>query len=679
LKSTQTIVWLLLVTLAPLWVNLWGQQPFELPKVMLVRSLIWVLAGLIIIEQLLKRRSFSRLSWANPLLGPLGLLALTILVTTATAVNWRLSLWGSYERGQGSITQLSYLLLFALAAVQFWRVARARLLITAMAGTAVPLILISLAQNGGWNPFNLVSDARSPVFATLGRANFLGAYVVILLPLTLALLLTSHKRGMRLLWAAVLLGDILVIGLTRARGAILAAVISLLLFALIWWGPRLKHHWRMLGWSGLIILVGSGPLAVLWLGRNAAGSSAARLAIWQGMVELIRERPFLGYGLDSLSLVFPRVYPPELVYYQGREFFVDRAHNLFLDWALAAGLPGLLAFLFLLGAFLFLSGRSLQKGHTSRKRALLAGIVAAVVANSANNLVSFDVTPSAAASWLLMGVGTALAMAPIDFTPRREDVKVPIRHWTISAFLVLFLGMSIWHFNTRPLIADNLARSAVDQAQNGEWIEANATAARAVAAWPYEPAYYLQLGQTYQQLASNEAAQASTHLRQAEAALQKARQLRPDDWRLWLRLAQFYASGEKRNLADDTYRQALSLAPNQAVIYIAWARIYMEKNDPQKAAPLLREAVRLDGSNGQAYIYLGAVEMALNRLDIALADYHEAVRLTPDSSHAYAGLANAYWQLDQPREALLAAQQALERDPQNAGALTIIQAVQDRH
>jgi hypothetical protein len=35
--------------------------------------------------------------------------------------------------------------------------------------------------------------------------------------------------------------------------------------------------------------------------------------------------------------------------------------------------------------------------------------------------------------------------------------------------------------------------------------------------------------------------------------------------------------------------------------------------------------------------------------------------------------------LDQPREALLAAQQALERDPQNAGALTIIQAVQDRH
>jgi cytochrome c-type biogenesis protein CcmH/NrfG/O-antigen ligase len=675
LKSTQTVVWLLLVTLAPLWVNLWGQQPFELPKVMLVRSLIWVLASLFIIEQFLKRRSFSRQSWANPLFGPLGLLALTILVTTATAIDWRLSLWGSYERGQGAITILSYLLLFALAAVQFRRVARARLLITAMAGTAVPLVLISLAQKGGWNPFNLVSDARSPVFATLGRANFLGAYLVILLPLTLALLLTSRKRGVRLLWAAVLLGDILVIGLTQARGAILAAFISLLLFALIWWDSHLKRKWRMLGWSGLIMLGSSGPLAVLWLGRGEAGSSAARLAIWQGVVELIRERPFLGYGLDSMSLVFPRVYLPELVYYQGREFFVDRAHNLFLDWALAAGIPGLLAFLFLLGSFLFLSGRSLQKGHTSRKRALLAAIVAAVVANSANNLVSFDVTPSAAATWLLMGVGTALAMAPINLTPQREVEKDPTQHWMLSAFLVLFFGTAIWHLNARPLIADSFARSAVGQAQNGEWIEANANAAQAVALWPFEATYYVQLGQTYQQLASDEAAQASTHLRQAKTALQKARQLRPDDWRLWLSTAQFYTAVDKRSQADDAYRQALSLAPNQATIYIAWAQTF---NDPQKAAPLLREAVRLDGSNGQAYIYLGAAELALNRLDIALADYHEAVRLAPDSSHAYAGLANVYWQMDQPQEALLAAQQALVCNPQNAGALTVIQALQNR-
>ena len=51
------------------------------------------------------------------------------------------------------------------------------------------------------------------------------------------------------------------------------------------------------------------------------------------LLPLLAQRPLLGYGPDTLELVFPAVYPPELVYYQGRGILVDRAHNLLLDWA----------------------------------------------------------------------------------------------------------------------------------------------------------------------------------------------------------------------------------------------------------------------------------------------------------------------------------------------------------
>jgi len=39
-------VWLVTALLVPLWVNLWAHHPFELSKVLLLRSAAWLLAGL---------------------------------------------------------------------------------------------------------------------------------------------------------------------------------------------------------------------------------------------------------------------------------------------------------------------------------------------------------------------------------------------------------------------------------------------------------------------------------------------------------------------------------------------------------------------------------------------------------------------------------------------------------
>ncbi|MFN2182036.1 MAG: hypothetical protein ACK2UV_21355, partial [Candidatus Promineifilaceae bacterium] len=173
LSVLQDSTWILLLILTPLWINLWGQQPFEYSKVMLARSLIWLLVALAVAQFLFNLRIPVRELPARRVLVPAGLLALIIVLATVLGSDWRLSLWGSYERAQGALTQLSYLTLFVLAAVQFRRLARARLLLAVMALTAVPLIMIGMAQFGGWQAFGLRSDARSPLFATLGRANFL--------------------------------------------------------------------------------------------------------------------------------------------------------------------------------------------------------------------------------------------------------------------------------------------------------------------------------------------------------------------------------------------------------------------------------------------------------------------------------------------------------------------------
>jgi tetratricopeptide (TPR) repeat protein len=671
----------LLVILTPLWINLWGQQPIELPKVMLVRTVVWLLAGLVLTEYLLMGRSLRCTLQANPLSGPVAVLALVILVTTVTAVNWRLSLWGSTERSQGAVTLLTYLLLFLLAADQFkWHFSRARQLITAMVAASVPLILFSLLQAFGLNLFGLVSDARSPIFATLGRANFLGAYLAMLGPLTLALLLTTRQRRWRVAWSALFGSQLVVIGLTLARSAWLATAVSLSLFALLGWGSRLTRRRRRLAWSGVGLLFLSGPLAILWLGRHQLGSTAARLAIWQGTLELIKQRPLLGYGADALGMVFPRVYPPELVYYQGRDFFVDRAHNLLLDWTIMTGIPGLLSYSAVIFMFVVVVGQALRQPHSPEKQALLIAVLAAVLGNAANNLVSFDVTATATVSWLLMGVGVALSAPPASPVGAIGE-KRSFWQWALVGLLFVGIGAAIWQINGRPLMADISARSAHRYAQRGDWPLALAAAEQAVTHWPAEPAHYFLLSQAYWQQAVADPATAPTWLPQAESAVAGARQLRPEDPNGWLHTAQFYTAAaqefgsDTRDLADEAYRQALVLAPNHATIYTSWGRTYLEDGDPETAVLFLRKAVMLDASSGETYIYLGAAELALGRLDVALADYHEAVRLLPESSKAYTGLANSYWQLGQPQEALWAVEKALQWDPQNTQASTIRHAI----
>lgn len=116
LQAVQEAIRLLLGLLTPLWVNSWGQQPFELSKVALARTLIWLLAGLAVAEAILSGPTLSGTRLRHLLLGPVAVLGLVVIAATVSATNPGLSLWGSAERVQGAVTLLTYLSLFLVAA-----------------------------------------------------------------------------------------------------------------------------------------------------------------------------------------------------------------------------------------------------------------------------------------------------------------------------------------------------------------------------------------------------------------------------------------------------------------------------------------------------------------------------------------------------------------------------------
>ena len=636
IKASLEIGWLLLAVLPALWVNFWGSQPFDFSKAALVRVLAGGLLALIIADGLLGHRRRKR--WRLPFLALapalLGALTLSVVLAPAPA----LSLWGSLQRGQGLLTFLAYLTGFYAVALYLRSLEQARRLVVAMVATGVPLAILGLAQALGWQPLPLVSDGRSAAFATLGRSNFLGAYVALLLPLTGAMVLWRRRKWT---WALLFVALCALLVLTRARAAWLGAASGLGTMALLLWGGQLRRRTRRLAWGALGLLFLAGPAGVVLLGslQNGAGARA-RILIWRGTMALLSERPLLGYGPDSLATVFPRAYPRELVFYLGRDFFVDRAHNWLLDWTVMAGLLGLLTYLALVTTCLLTGWRALEEARGPR-RFLLAAAMAAVAGNLANNLLSFDVTATAVTSWLLLGLVVAQSA---DVAPEAGPLPAPVPRWravlALAVAVVIAAGLAVP--NLRLLRGDAAAHRADVLANAGNEGEALKMARLAVEYWPLEPAYHLARSERAWALAQQRPGP-STLLQEAETALLEARRRRPQDYGIWLALADFYLAAGRRfeaetlPLALTAYEEAARRAPNHALLYLQWGDALLAEGWSGEAAPLLRRAVRMDASDARAVLRLGDAELALGRPEAAIPAYLEAVRLAPGWSAAYAG------------------------------------------
>jgi len=640
------IAWLVAAILIPLLVNLWADQPFELSKVLLLRALSWLLAALWLADGLLNRDAPWPALRRNPLFAPVGLLASILGLSTYFAIHPPTSFWGSYVRGQGLLTLLSYILLFLVVTSRMRAEDQARRLATAMVFTTAPIVLLGILQGVGLDPLGMITDARSPVYATLGRANFVGAYLALLLPLTAALALTASQPWRRGMLLALMAGQGVVIVLTLARGAWLAGGMGLVVFALLWYWPKLtqrKRVWALVGGGG----AASAGLAagVYGLLRAVGGSLAARRTIWAAVWQLIRERPLLGYGPDALELVFPRVYPPQLVYYQGRDVFVDRAHNVLLDWAVTAGLAGVAAFALVVGVF-FVAGlrRSAHLHAHPERRLLLLACLAGIAGNLVGALVSFDVTATSMAVWLLMALAVSPAMA-LDDTgtappkPLTGRSVVPWWRRITAGLLVLGAMGAIVQWNVRPLLASVAHQTATRHAARGDLEKAVTFAEKAVAHWPVEPAHHRLVGQYSAHIALQLAERTGDDqawLARAEAAFLAACDLRPLDHAAWAALGEFYGVAGARvdpavfPLAHAAYRQAAALAPHRARLYVAWGQVFLAEGRPEAALERFYQAVDLDATDGLAFWLIGDVELALGRSEAAQWAYQEAARWLPD-------------------------------------------------
>jgi putative inorganic carbon (HCO3(-)) transporter len=220
-----------------------------------------------------------------------------------------------------------------------------------------------------------------------------------------------------------IIGGVLLLAQSRS-GWIGAGAGALALVTL--WGLTGRHRWMRilgavvpvltcLGLLGGVFIIGPQQIQDLLTGTGSdasmetvAGSVtlAGRVEIWSRALYAIQDFPFTGCGLGTFRRVVHILYP---LFMTSPDSDIAHAHNVFLQTALDLGLPGLVAYVALLGLALVICWRWARRGDRLY-RAVSLGLAAGLIGLHAYGLtdaVALGSKPGVA-FWMALGLVAVL-------------------------------------------------------------------------------------------------------------------------------------------------------------------------------------------------------------------------------------------------------------------------------
>ncbi|MBI4317249.1 MAG: O-antigen ligase family protein [Chloroflexi bacterium] len=201
--------WLTAAIAVPFYFNIYSSRVFEPDKIILLRCIVLLMALAFVVKTAeygletqapsdesgnLALSRLKKLHASNPLALPAALFAAIYVLTTLTSISPDISFWGSYQRLQGTYSLLTYITLFFLVAHNLRTKAQWDRLITVFLLASVPISVYGLMQRFHLDPLPWGGDVTERIASTMGNAIFLGAYLIMVVPIVLAKLFDCTNR-----------------------------------------------------------------------------------------------------------------------------------------------------------------------------------------------------------------------------------------------------------------------------------------------------------------------------------------------------------------------------------------------------------------------------------------------------------------------------------------------------
>jgi len=242
--------------------------------------------------------------------------------------------------------------------------------------------------------------------------NMTGGLLALFLPPALALSIRADNWGQRILAIFTTLALALALLLTQSRGALLGAVVGLIVVSSIFSKP-LRWLWWAVGLMVLAVMaVKGGSILQAFMASDTGGSGvhsmAQRLELWSRAIYAGMDFAFTGIGLGAFPDVIGLLYPPFQVIITAD---VPHAHNVYLQALAEMGYPGLILYLAFFLILLFVLARRVRRSD-GWTRTLAIGLLGSLTVFLVHGIVDVpSYSPlSAIVIWGLFGMMMAVGL-----------------------------------------------------------------------------------------------------------------------------------------------------------------------------------------------------------------------------------------------------------------------------
>lgn len=615
-----------LIAILPLLFWLDTATIFAVPKLLGLHLISISALFVIFLKVFLERGLQIRTS---PLIIFLGLWTVSLLLSTVFSINQITSLYGQYGRFMGLFTFLNLMIIPVYLANYFDRQQfRSLILVSIITATLVATygILQYFDFFGLWPAeFRWTDAPQNRVFATMGHANHLGAYLAMNF---MFLTYIWNKKDFSSNWVAglaITIPSLLMAAcllLTASRGAVLAFFLVYMILLII---RIIKHYHQMKKklWflTATIILIFATAIGSIWvfvdnldsLGlvarteQNIAsmekGIIPERLSFLYSSWQMFVDHPLLGTGLSTFRDAYSA--------YRRTDYIIDgpgnaqyitvpeSAHNEYANILATQGLLGLLTFLALLIYLIItLLRRYFSESSESGERwplVLLGGILVFAV----QVLFNFGEIVNWFIFFLLIGI-----IAADTAKPWKWSIKLPFPLLIIlTPLMLLLVGWMMFWTVFYPAQADYYLGQALVTASQKDYPTADRYFQVAIAGQPLEYQLYQDYADFSLQYAVSQSddVERQNLLQQAVKNYRQAILLNPNYPSTYHNLALTYLqlfriSGNKHygDLSRENYQKSVEKSPNNPRYLYEYARkLHSDWDDREGAVRLLLQAIQM--------------------------------------------------------------------------------------
>ncbi|MFA5744858.1 MAG: O-antigen ligase family protein [Candidatus Paceibacterota bacterium] len=617
MKAKQITRWvalgaLFLIPIAPLIVADGYFFPFITGKAFYVRILIEIAVSAWVVLAFLDKEYRPRFSWIG--VAVVGFVA-WMFIADIFAINAAKAFWSNFERMEGWVLLIHLLgLFFASSAVlrveKKWRA----WFLTSLSVSVVIVGYSLLQLNGSL----AIHQGSTRIDASFGNSAYLAIYFLFNVFIALWLALTEKQSWLK--WSLITLAVIeaVLIFFTETRGTVIGLVLALLLGALLTALTTGKQVRRFAVGALVLLLV---LTSSFYLARNTSfvqdnhvlqrissislNDGKTRFTIWNMAFKGVVERPLIGWGQEGFNYVFNKYYDPSL--YEQEQWF-DRAHNAFIDWLSAGGVPAFLLYLSLFGSAFVL----LWKNSTLSRPERIA-LTAALVGYGVHNLFVFDNLYSYIYFFTILALIDSQVAQPIK---RLEHVPVLSAEdgmtFALPVAAVVMCSL-IWFVNVPGIQAATKLIAAMSSSPEG--VRGNLAAFEDLVAHPSFAAQEIR-EQTVSFAGSVVQSNATTDAEKQQAVslaineMQKQVTAYPLDAREHIQLSYAYRTAGDNESALKEIRTAITLSPNKENFWIQAGALEWELGDVKAAQKDFTMAYTLGSQFEDLALYAAAGDIA---------------------------------------------------------------------